>query len=732
MRPDLFINLLPRWNQHYKDGWAFSATDGKDSISAVTVRAGQWVWPHDNSLEVVVKPAGDYAGIRARTWHGSRCWWLAPSRTPAEIGYVTRYAFEDLDKLNHDFILDWPGMKPGWWGMNYYDGGQVNPTGSIRAQGRAAADNAGKPGTYADMIRMQAMLHPDSYGDYWHYWSPENPNFLTDFVRIPIALATNLKAHPEFARFRELAELKVREEVYHAMTLPGGAGQECPGYQTGPWPGSDKAILYREHLGFDPGTWPEITAAARFKQRISWPYGDTRRGSTMGDSHPSADGARVMNVPADLVKTFVTEELPGYGVVFTNNPGTPKETYLAFKAGPNRGHFHGDQLAFHYCGNGNPLLVDHHCSYHPRAGQDHMHNRLAFFTDDFPYANMDGYERLIAFKTGPAADVAVGQVESNRLRQMRQLPPEDWDTRYPELRFDQPLVYRRTVVCVKGGAQDYFVFRDQYWADRPLKAAYCLHALDDRVVLFSSPRDAGGTADGTAAFRDEAADFAALGVKPGMTLCRVRAAGANAKETDPVLGIYRILAVAAHALTLDRPVPAGAKLPYAIARDLDGPADGRLQRVGGASVFRAWPAQAERRAFPWWHTNGKLETTQGLRWESQGKTGEFITVVWPGADTPAMTAIPGGVQVGNDRITFAGDRATDGTKATVVTVQRGGKDVLTLGGADINLERNQGRIGLFVPDAGYPVGDIPDWLIKQRATPTDWYKPWPALGELVP
>jgi len=39
----------------------------------------------------------------------------------------------------------------------------------------------------------------------------------------------------------------------------------------------------------------------------------------------------------------------------------------------------------------------------------------------------------------------------------------------------------------------------------------------------------------------------------------------------------------------------------------------------------------------------------------------------------------------------------------------------TLTGRDIDPDRSQGRIGLFVPDAGYPFGDIPDWLIRQRA-----------------
>ena len=73
------------------------------------------------------------------------------------------------------------------------------------------------------------------------------------------------------------------------------------------------------------------------------------------------------------------------------------------------------------------------------------------------------------------------------------------------------------------------------------------------------------------------------------------------------------------------------------------------------------------------------------------------------------------MKVGADTVTFAGDRPTSGDAATYVTVTRGGKEVLTLTGKEIDPDHSQGDIGLFVPDAGYPFGDIPDWLIKQRA-----------------
>jgi hypothetical protein len=207
-----------------------------------------------------------------------------------------------------------------------------------------------------------------------------------------------------------------------------------------------------------------------------------------GDTHPGPDGPRsVDEYRSGDPATWQTEELPGFGVVFRNRAGTDRETYLAFKSGPNRGHFHGDQLSFHWCANALPIAVDHYCSYKPRAGQEHVHNRVAFATD-------------------------------------------------------------------------------------------------------------------------------ALAVK--------------------------------------------------------------------------------------------------------GPRSEFITVLYPRAGAsleslPKMETMPGGVRVGHDEITFAGgiDQKPD---VSYATVHRGGDAVVTLTGKDIDLDRSQGKIGLFVPDAGYPFGPIPDWLIRQR------------------
>ena len=604
---ELYINLIPRWNQHCKDGWFFAATDGTSQLGVLVTRASRWFWPHDNAIQAVVKPSGDYAGLRCPTWRGARLWMLTTG--PGDEAYVNRYALESLDKLNHELILEWPGVTGKFAGFFPYNS-SINPTAGIRGMGKNALANAGKPGGYATLTQAQMMLHPDCYGSYYLGWSPENANFFSDFIKPGIGMICQLKAHPRFKELAALAEAKLREDVEHSITLPGGAGQECPGYQghgSSQW--TALAPVCQEHLGFDPLKWERVQVSDGFLQRISQPAGDKRLWLHMGDTHPGSHGEMV--VPAERVKTFATTELPGFGVIFNAKPGTPQETYLAFKAGPNRGHYHGDQLAFHYCANAQPLAVDHHCSYGPRAGQEHMHNRVAFSTDKMPWANMDGYERLIAFKTSPQADIAIGQVESDRLREVTKLPPENWHAEYPQLPLSKPLTYRRTVVFVKSAPQPYFVLRDQFTGNDELNATFCLHVRSDKADRQGSTVD-----------------------------------------------------------------------------------------FGNLTLYCAKPAEFAFDRLDWSHQNGTEEKTVGARLTIKGKTGEFITVLHPGKATIAATA--NGVKVGNDEVTFTGDE-----------VRLNGQPLLT--GNDIKLDRPQGDIGLFVPDAGYPFGSIPDWLIQQRA-----------------
>ena len=146
---------------------------------------------------------------------------------------------------------------------------------------------------------------------------------------------------------------------------------------------------------------------------------------------------------------------------------------------------------------------------------------------------------------------------------------------------------------------------------------------------------------------------------------------------------------------------------------------GQTVDFGKLALFCAQPQQFKLESLPWSHSNGGQESTQGARLEIAGRNGEFITVMCP-AGTPAPGALPKGVKVGEDEIVFAGDQPSAGDATVHVTVKRGGKELLRIEGKDVNLDRSQGEIGLFVPDAGYPFGEIPDWLVKQRAKPPPW------------
>lgn len=674
---DVLMWLVPRWNQHYEDGWFFAVHDDQAAAAALVARAGLWVWPHDNKLSIHAKESADYAGVRAPLWKGARYWLLvaAPyervsattvtlplsesdkkkgkeprTKTTDNAHALVRHdVWEALDKIEHTYITTWGDAVPDFRGDDFYSSG-VNPTGFWRQMGRNAMKNAGKlpkkPST-AMLTHVQVMLDPDMYGSYWDYWSPQNPNFFTDFIKRPLGEAARLRQHPRFAEIAKACELKMREDLYHSVTLPGGAGQECPGYLAHALKAWEKmAPVCKQYLDFDPTTWPRYAAAKSFLWHLSQPRkGGKRVFHPGGDTHNGKDGPKdaapyKSSAKADDPKGWRSEELPGFGAVLRNRPGTDRETYLAFKSGPNRGHYHGDQLSLHYCAEATPLAVDHRCSYKPRAGQEHMHNRVAFHSDKLPYANMDGYERLIAFKTSPVADIAMGQVESERMRATTKLPPEQWDRDYPRQEFDTPLLYRRTVVLVKGET-DYVVLRDQYVGPE-VHATWCLHGRNE---------------------------------------------------------------------TLEQ--------------------DGRTLRFEGLTAFVAAPKDFLFENLPFQHDNGGPEITQGARLTIKDAAGgAFVTVLYPSGQKgklPAMESIPNGVKVGEDTIVFGGAPLGDtapgadaDAKAAYVTVTRAGVEPVTLTGSEIDMERSQGEVGLFVPDAGYPFGPIPAWLIRQRATRPDW------------
>lgn len=487
--PGGIIRVLPRWTQAYDDGWFAGVSDGRQIVAALPIRAGRWVWPHENMILLAVDPNGR-ASLQARADRGRRHWLLvAGDAALAEqaLQIATAAGFAPLDKLHNDYLLDWPGLderaRAPFNPQNFYSN-QTNPTDVVRRWGRAELQNVDKPtNSIGALYEAQAYLDPDWYGTYDRFWSPINPNFYTDFIKLGVLKIARLREHPQFESLRARAEHVIRTDLAHSVTLPGGAGQECPGYQqhaAGLW--ADIAPAVRKYLKYDLTTAPQWRATGKFFARSSVPNGSGRRAfHPGGDTHPGKPDplaeARKFGYTPDPQR-WRTEELPGFGVIFRNATGSADETYLAFKSGPNRGHYHGDSLSFHLSFDARDTAPDHRVSYFERPGQEHMHNRLAFSSEQFPFANMDGYERTIAFKTSDRADIAIGEAQSPRLREVKRLPPEDWDVEHPQQLLTAPLTYRRTIVMVRKGPgveEDFFVVRDQFIADPADRITAHLH-----------------------------------------------------------------------------------------------------------------------------------------------------------------------------------------------------------------------------------------------------------------
>jgi hypothetical protein len=92
---------------------------------------------------------------------------------------------------------------------------------------------------------------------------------------------------------------------------------------------------------------------------------------------------------------------------------------------------------------------------------------------------------------------------------------------------------------------------------------------------------------------------------------------------------------------------------------------------------------------------------------------------------PPVERLDAGVRIGGTEVTFGGGIGDDDS-VTYVSVKGPDGSVLRVTGREIDMDRSQGEIGLFVPDAGYPFGVIPDWLIRQRCRKPAWYEEtWP-------
>eukprot|EP00730_Choanoeca_flexa_P018700 TRINITY_DN9108_c0_g1_i1.p1 TRINITY_DN9108_c0_g1~~TRINITY_DN9108_c0_g1_i1.p1 ORF type:complete len:719 (+),score=139.72 TRINITY_DN9108_c0_g1_i1:175-2157(+) len=488
------------------------ALGGKSSFGVAATRGGDWQWATGRGFGFYSLAQGlDFATFRLHNRSGLNLQlpfgagyvgnYSGGSPTRRHFYLVTRSSNEmhnltaqlrlktqvPLDKLLNEYILD--NVTCSF--ANFLSDDATNPTHTLRsiAKGIVAALAQGKL-PELDLCTISAMLDPDWYGMYRGGMSPENNNFATDFMRVPMLKLLAGYGTKYESLFKQLVKELAQMDLYYSVNDKSGAGAESPGYTEHAlesW--MTDAPYYAKYYGYDTRKESRYQAGVHFLYKTSQPFAYHFLGSNasrpdklfgryilpLGDTHPSVslynDVLPKSGIAPDApFSKWPSEELAGFGTIMRDQPGSKAESFLSFKASPSRGHNHGDALSFHYCAYNARHAVDLMFGYNPRPLQESWHNRLSFGVNE----NMDGYERLELFKTSTLADVSVGSVTSPRLRKVPANPPGIWNAAYPYRNVS--VLYRRALILVKAADEGlaYVVAVDQFNASDPILATYNL------------------------------------------------------------------------------------------------------------------------------------------------------------------------------------------------------------------------------------------------------------------
>ncbi|MCM8527698.1 MAG: heparinase II/III family protein [Lentisphaeraceae bacterium] len=365
----------------------------------------------------------------------------------------------------------------------------------------------------------------------WHNeWNPGNPNFHTDKYIASIYAAAAMQDHPHAEEWLEFGLDNFNKDLKKVFIAPDGVGVECPGYagfsmslqlETG-------GAIFNSGLGNPFTANPLIKKNARWHRKLITPFdkrimlrheapiGDTHRwdsGMMSGFAHiapfykdEDPEFAREMVTAYKLLKDsgaslkshglqeiFLTDSsiksvepqsldwssdfFYGFGAVMRNNFGTERESFLTFKAGPAHGHYHNDELSWHYYSGGTPISLDYNCSYHPRGDHAALHNTSTFGNSGKIKHNgergmVDSLEQVFgtatvgAFVSTPEADLIVAERSSSGLS-MSPVDPHDaeFQRKYPHRKTEE-LVHRRTLIFVKHEKEsvfeDYIVVKEEF------------------------------------------------------------------------------------------------------------------------------------------------------------------------------------------------------------------------------------------------------------------------------
>lgn len=426
-----------------------------------------------------------------------------------------------------------------WRGRRYQDD-FLNPTSSPtrRIPDFAVADlfAGGVPQGGASQAAMGYIATDlDAWPGYHHGWRPGNPNFHTDKYMAAIFVGGAMLDHPHSKEWLDFGLQNFKEDTAKVFLEPDGVGAECPGYAGYAMKLQMEIarILMNTGAGNLMAGNPLVKKSGIWHRKLITPYDrriQRRHEAPIGDTHRWDSGmylegfaklasffketdlefAKEMMGTAKLLresKVAASKDAPevdlkelvvsidgsipatpademdwssatfeGFGAVMRDGFGTKGESFVSYKAGEARGHYHNDENSFHFYAGGTPIALDYNCSYTPRGDHAALHNSVTFGRSSDLTHNGNGQKieaqeeltttaKVIDFITTDFADLIETERSGDQLV-MRPVDPKDHEfgRAYPTRKVST-LTHRRTLVFVKNGESsrlgDYLVVRDE-------------------------------------------------------------------------------------------------------------------------------------------------------------------------------------------------------------------------------------------------------------------------------
>jgi hypothetical protein len=518
--------LGPIWRDIWYNGgpFAFIYRSGAEcGLGLATVRGSRWRVPEGVSLESQDLFVHGDRQIEGQVWveiptdAGSRHWALVigePDLRKSMPRLIRSHADIPLNTVLTEWVLDWKSDAPvKRVGTFSYLGGcfnehQKNPT-TIPRSVKKMLRTLG-PGPYKSR-ELAVLAYVFSDPDYWpgpdYKWRIGNPNFHTDMYPVPFLVALLMPDHPHAKDWLDFGVRNIRGQIA-TDSFPGGSWAESLSYS-----GAFFSVARYAKMAAEAGRVNLFRDMPRIREIATWfaclqtpvdprygcrqkaPIGDTSPGNhvdglrTLGECYRGIDekfAEQLARFPAPWpgALDLSSREFYGFGAALRGNAYDERhESFVAFKAGPARNHYQGDELSVYFASLGVPLLIDYACHYSPRPWHAAMHNRPDM-NDLRPVA-------IAARRALAASAVADVFVADERTTEINHVPLEPhhavkpgWEYPTTRLPAGRPWTMRRYAMLVKHDPKvsqiaDYLVIRDEI--DSPQPVWWNLHVLGREI-----------------------------------------------------------------------------------------------------------------------------------------------------------------------------------------------------------------------------------------------------------